>query len=40
VQQAILLQRAADKEAAKSFLQFLQSDWARDTIRRSGYGVP
>jgi len=40
VQQAVLLPRAADKEAAKSFLRFLQGTAARDTIRRSGYGVP
>ncbi|MDA0706985.1 MAG: molybdate ABC transporter substrate-binding protein [Proteobacteria bacterium] len=39
-QQAVLLQRAADNEAARSFLHFLQSATARDTIRRSGYGVP
>lgn len=40
VQQAVLLARAADRETAKSFLRFLQSTAARDTIRRSGYGVP
>ena len=40
LQQAILLPRAADGEAAQNFLRFLQTATARDTIRRSGYGVP
>ncbi len=39
-QQAILLQAAAQNAAAKSFLHYLQGEIARDTIRRSGYGVP
>lgn len=39
-QQAILLQSAASSAAAKSFLQYLRGETARDTIRRSGYGVP
>jgi len=40
LQQAILLQHAAGNTAAKDFLSFLQGEIARDTIRRSGYGVP
>jgi molybdate transport system substrate-binding protein len=39
-QQAVLLQRAAGNDAARSFLHYLQSDVARDTIQRAGYGVP
>ena len=39
VQQAILLQRAADNPAAHEFMQFLQSEEARDTMRRMGYGL-
>lgn len=39
-QQAVLLQRAADNVAASSFLHYLQTAEGRDTIRRSGYGVP
>jgi molybdate transport system substrate-binding protein len=39
-QQAVLLQRAAGTDAARSFLHYLHSDAARDTIRHAGYGVP
>lgn len=39
-QEALLLQRAADKPTAVQFLEYLQSAAARDTIRRMGYGVP
>lgn len=39
-QQAVLLQRAADKPAALEFLEYLQQPRTRDTIRRMGYGLP
>ena len=39
-QAAVLLQRAGDNDAARAFLAYLQSDAARDTIRRMGYGAP
>ncbi len=39
-QQAVQLQRAADNEAAKAFLSFLQSDQARPMISSYGYTVP
>lgn len=39
-QEALLLQRAADKPSALQFIEYLQSAAARDTIRRMGYGVP
>ena len=39
-QQAVQLQRAADNEAAKAFLTFLQSDQARPMISSYGYTVP
>ena len=39
-QEAQLLQRARDNGDAVAFLQYLQSDAARDTIRSMGYGVP
>ena len=38
-QQAVLLARAADNDNARRFLEFLQSDAARDIIRRHGYEV-
>lgn len=39
-QQAILLARAKDNPVARRFLEFLQSDAARATIRASGYRIP
>ena len=39
-QEAVLLQRAKNNDAARQFMQYLQSTAARDTIRRMGYGVP
>jgi molybdate transport system substrate-binding protein len=39
-QEALLLRRAKDDPDALAFLQYLQSDAARDTIRSMGYGVP
>lgn len=38
-QDAVLLQRAADNEAARVFLAWLQADDARTIIERFGYGV-
>lgn len=38
-QQAVLLKRGADNEAARAFLDFLQGDEARAVIRAYGYGV-
>ena len=38
-QQAVLLNRGAQNEAALAFLQFLKSDAVRATIREHGYGV-
>lgn len=39
-QQAILLQRGAASEGAKSFLLFLRGDAGRAIIRRHGYSLP
>ena len=39
-QQAVVLARAADSEAARDFHAFLQSAEARELIGRSGYTVP
>ncbi|HSM30150.1 MAG TPA: molybdate ABC transporter substrate-binding protein, partial [Woeseiaceae bacterium] len=39
-QQALLLQRGAASEGAKSFLAFLRSGAGRAIIRRHGYGLP
>ena len=39
-QQAVLLPRAADSEAAVSFFNFLRSPGARATIEARGYGLP
>jgi molybdate transport system substrate-binding protein len=39
-QQAILLQRAANDEGARSFLQFLRGAGGRAIILRDGYGLP
>jgi len=39
-QQALLLQRGAASEGAKSFLAFLRSGAGRAIIRRDGYGLP
>jgi molybdate transport system substrate-binding protein len=39
-QQAVLLKRARDHAAARSFLEFLRGERARDLIRRDGYGTP
>lgn len=39
-QEAQLLERARENGDALAFLQYLQSDAARDTIRSMGYGVP
>jgi len=39
-QQAILLQRGAESEGAKSFLRFLRGDAGRAIIRQHGYSLP
>lgn len=39
-QNAVLLATAADNDAAKAFLTFLQSDTARTMIAAAGYGLP
>ncbi len=39
-QQAILLQRGAGGDGAKSFLEFLRGEAGRAIIRRHGYGLP
>ena len=39
-QQALLLQRGGDSEAATSFLSFLRGDAGRAIILRHGYGLP
>ena len=39
-QQAVLLSRATDNDAAVAFLRFMQSDPAQEIIGRYGYGVP
>jgi molybdate transport system substrate-binding protein len=38
-QEAVLLLRAADNDAARAFLEYLQSDGARTLIESFGYGV-
>ncbi len=38
-QQAVLLRTAGSTQAARRFVQFLQSDGAREWIAREGYGV-
>ncbi len=39
-QQAVLLARGRDDEAARAFLAYLRGDAARARIERAGYGVP
>ena len=39
-QQAILLQRGAGRDGAKSFLEFLRGEAGRAIIRRHGYALP
>ncbi|GAB4357217.1 MAG: molybdate ABC transporter substrate-binding protein [Gammaproteobacteria bacterium] len=39
-QQAILLKRAADKDAARAFLDFVRGERARQILRRYGYEEP
>ena len=39
-QQAILLERGRDNEAARAWLEFLASREAQDIIRQYGYDIP
>lgn len=39
-QQAVLLKPGKDDDAARAFLEFLQSDAARQTIEAAGYALP
>jgi len=38
-QQAVLLENAASNDAAQRFIEFMQSDVAREIVERHGYGV-